>query len=549
MRQYFILLFMAISMAGCRTVADKGALKSGPSVSGRPVPQGGAFFVNNCDKGGHTGPVIGKGWAFDLREGCYLNCRSKEAAIQDFLRQLKWHRVYGDVELLTQRDALGGQMARFYHEKLRMRGLKAHSFAKLERKDVFDGSAWQRAGIEPGDLFLNMNFGQPNHAGIFYSKRGIAHARLVVEVTPTSITTFDGGWKKFSTMSQVGSQVVWLRPRRELLQPGDIEKIKRWAKTLEPLEYDNTLVDDLKEYREILHRQIDQGASPLAAREAAMSFAKANGKAPLGWEESFSFSPPTGLYCSEGAAAIFSYLGFRQYGENILDQLTVYSSDGSLPDWTIYEDALSGFGADSDRDIYMMHKLFYAYFRAFDEGRRAGVVVIPGITDAKSLSFAAAAKANFKAVERDSGAADHFATQLAAMSQALKANPHKGAMQADLDQLQAGLQQSVQALNAKAGVKMNLTQALYQMFYANNIYGPHSFLENAKHFDLKGVFYNTDLKGKGQALYIADWWLDSLGQGRQSANVSTTLFRIMDDKTLPEDRCIVGESAPVMTTE
>jgi hypothetical protein len=543
------LLILLTAAAGCRTVGSGSDVQSAPSVSGNPVPQGGPRLVNHCNQGGHEGPLVGRGWAYDLREGCFLDCKSKEALIQDFLGQLRRHRVYGDIELLRQKDPVGAAMAARYQEYLKGRGIKPHSLARLERKDILDGSRWQSYGIKPGDIFLNMNFGQPNHAGIFYSKRGIAHARLVVDVKDDQLTTFDGGWQAFSKMPQVGSQIIWLRPRQEHLGQGDIASILRWAKTMEPLPYDNTLVDDLKEYRAVLHARLDQGASPKAARDEAMTHAKTNQKPPFGFAESFDFKAPSGLYCSEGTAAIFSYLGFRQYGENILDQLTAYSADGNLPDWTIYQDALSGFGADSDPDIYMMHQLFYGYFKTFDQGRQLGIIEVPGMANARSASFAEAAKANFLAVAADQGASDHLRTQIEAVRAALAQDPKQADAVKQIDQMLGGFQVAAQTLSERSGSRLNLSQALFGMFYANDIYGPHSFFENSKYFELKGVFYNSDLKGKGQALYIADWWLQTVGQARQTANISTTLYRITGDASLPADRCIVAEPAPVMPTE
>ncbi len=539
------------ALVGCKSLNSREAsdIQSTPVAGGAAVPQGGTVVENLCNKGGHKGPTTGKGWVFSYREGCFLDCSSKEAIEQDFLDQLKAHRVYGDPAYLAAKDPEGARVATFYQSRLQKLGLKANSFARLTRKDVFDGSNWQGVGIEPGDIFLNMNFGQPNHAGIFYAKRGIAHARLVVDVKGGVITTFDGGWKQFSQMKQVGSQIVWLRPRTQFLKPGDKENIVKWAKTLEPDEYDNTLVDDWKEYRSYLNSQLDQGINQFVARDKAMSFARDKHIAPFGFDESFTFRAPSGLYCSEGAAAIYSYLGFRMQGENIIDQLTAYSTDGSVPDWNIYEDALSGFGADSDKNIYMMHKLFYNYFQIFDLGRKKGLFTVPGLKSSQAATFSEAAKANLKAVEADGGANDHMAQQLAQLESALAQDGKEAAQLEAVRQLRAGLNDAVAALSQKSQTTMNLSQALYTMFYSNMVYGPHSFFENGKYFELKGVFYNTDLKGKGQALYIADWWMSTVGKASLSANISTTLYRVSEKGTAPAGRCVVGEPAPVMETE
>ncbi len=546
----FLFSFL-LGVTSCKTVPNKASSEAltSPTAGGKVVQQGGTIVRNLCNAGGHQGPTTGKGWVFNYREGCYLDCSSREAIEQDFLDQLRNHRIYGDLSILEQRDPEGARIAKYYQSKLMKQGVTPNTFAKLTRRDVYDGKNWQDVGILPGDVFLNLNFGQPNHAGIFYAKRGIAHARLVVDTSEGKITTFDGGWEKFSTMPEVGSQVVWLRPRKQFLKPGDVENLVKWARNLETDPYDNTLVDDWKDFRVFLNKELDNGTDQFMARDKAMSFAREKHVPPFGFDESFSFKAPSGLYCSEGAAAIYSYLGFRLRGESIIDQLTAYAPDGSVPDWNIYEDALSGFGADSDQKIYMMHKLFYNYFQIFDLGRKKGIFTIPKLANSQTATFADAAKANLRAVEVDGGASDHMSQQLIQIETVLSQDPKEISLLTDVRQLRAGLSDAVSALSQKSNSSLNLSQALYTLFYSNLVYGPHSFFENSKYFDLKGVFYNTNLKGKGQALYIANWWMSTVGKEALSANISTTLYRISDDPKVPKGRCIVGEPAPVMETE
>lgn len=544
------VVFVA-SAVSCKTATPivSKALDT-PTVVDEFVTQGGAIIVNNCNAGGHTGPTTGTGWTFDKREGCYLDCKSDAAMKKDYLKQLKAHRIYGDFATIGAQDPRAEAIARYFAEKQEAKGIKMTRFDHLDESILRDGSKWMEYDIQPGDILLNFNFGQPNHAGIFYSKRGISHTRMVVKVTPSRIYTFDGGWEHFTQLKEVNAQTLWLRPRAEFLKDGDIENVIKWAKTMEPATYDNALVDDWKEFRVELNKQLDvPNQSNFDARDNAFKWADLHHKAPGTLANSFTFVPPSGLYCSEGTAGIYSYLGFRQFGETAMDIMTAFSMDGSLPNWSLYGDALSGFGADSDQNIYMMHQLFFAYFNAFDAGRRHGIIQIPGVADATQLTFAEAAEKNLQAVEADNGGAnDHIKAQLDTLENALAAaGPPEAEMLNNLQKLKEGLTQAKLALSERMGVQMNLSQAIYTLFYANKAYGPHTFFENSKYFELKGVFYNSNLEGN-QALYISDWWMDTVGTDPIKANIQTTLYRIVNDPTLPDDACVVAEKAPIIST-
>ena len=118
-----------------------------------------------------------------------------------------------------------------------------------------------------------------------------------------------------------------------------------------------------------------------------------------------------------------------------------------------------------------------------------------------------------------------------------------------LQALRAGLKVVADNMSQQAGVPVNTSLAIFNVFYANKSYGPHTFFENKTHFDLKGVFYNTNLKGN-QALFVSDWWLQTFGQPRLSANVQTTLYRIKKNaRNLPADRCVIAEKAPLISTK
>ncbi len=569
MRRKIIVLVGLISFAACKTPGDSGSdILSKPQVNNQPIDQGGKVIGNKCNAGGHEGPTTGAGWPFDAREGCFLDCKNITALKADFLDQLKNHRVYGDINLITAKDADAGLAAEHFSKVVSARSGEMNRLGTMKPSQLFDGAGkeWQKAGVQVGDIFINLNFGQPNHAGIFYSKRGMAHARLVVEVGKTHIKTFDGGWNRYTKIEEVNSQTVWLRPKAKFLKPDDMKDLVKWAKVMEPLDYDNTLTDDWKEFREILHKHLDETIDKVdrdgkitkinkydnfTARTMAYSDAQTAGFNPTGYQSTFTFQPPSGLYCSEGTAGIYTYLGFRQYGETAIDIVSAFSRDGSLPDWKLYEDALSGFGADSDKNTYMMHKLFFDYFTVFEAGRKAGAIIIPGLADSKAGTFAEAAEANLQAVAADNfGTSNHMDKQLEAFEAALAAaGPSQAPMVQQLQQLRAGLKAVADNMTQQAGTTVNTTLAIYNVFYANKSYGPHTFFENKKYFEFKGVFFNTNLKGN-QALFVSDWWLQTFGQPKLSANVQTTLYRINKQaRNLPSDRCVVAEKAPLIPTK
>lgn len=546
MRTTLACAFLAVVAVACKST--NSAVLETPVAEGEAVEQGGAVVKNKCNAGGHAGQTTGTGWVFDAKEGCYLDCKSEAALKKDYLKQLHSHRVYGKYDLIAAQDPAAAELAKYFAESQAAKGVKLNRFDGLTEAQLFDGAKWKTMDIRPGDIFLNMNFGQPNHAGIFYSKRGISHTRLVVDVKPDAIYTFDGGWEHFSKLKEVNAQTVWVRPRASKVSQTDLKNLVKWAKTMEPAPYDNALIDDWKEFRVVLHKLLDQNVSQAQARKQAFAWAAENNKAPGSMRDSFTFVPPSGLYCSEGTAGIYSYIGFRQYGETAVDIITAFSKNGQLPDWKLYEDALSGFGADSEESIYMMHKLFYEYFRAFETGRKMGVIRIPGIDDATSMTFAKAAEANLVAVEADGGASNHIDTQLNDLDAALaQAGEAQATTRSQLQQLRAGLEQARTSLVQRMGTEMNLTQAVYALFYSNRAYGPHTFFENGKYFEFKGVFYNSNLQGN-QALYISDWWMQTFGQPMLKANIQTTLYRVTGNQSLPDDQCVVAEKAPVIKT-
>lgn len=546
-----IALLALLSFAACKTTTDSGSeTKNVPQIAGKEVSQGGKVIKNKCNKGGHEGPTTGTGWPFDPREGCFLDCKNITALKKDFQAQLQAHRIYGDPQKIEALDTEAGRIAKFFAKKQAAKGAKMNRFDTISTRKLFDGADWTKLGIQPGDIFINMNFGQPNHAGIFYSKRGLSHARYVVKVTPKQITTFDGGWNKFTTLTEVNSQTIWLRPKSSKLKPNDITDSLKWAKLMEPLDYDNNLTDDWREFRVLLDQHLSAGDDNFTARDKAFTEAQAAGISPKGYQDTFAYIPASGLYCSEGTAGIFSYLGFKQYGETAIDIATSFSEDGSLPAWKIYEDALSGFGADENKDTYNMHKLFFDYFTVFDAGRKAGVIKVPGLTDSQSVTFGVAAEANMKAVITDNfGASNHIDKQLEDFEKAAAAGgPTQAVLQGQIQALRGGLNAIAGNMSQKTGSPVNSTQAVFNVFYANKSYGPHTFFENSDYFDFQGVFYNTNLKGN-QALFISDWWLQTFGQPKLKANLQTTLYRLKKDPTLPDDRCVVAETAPLIKTK
>lgn len=512
----------------------------------------GASTLQNRPEGGGGGnsPT----WVRSPKEGKFLDCKSESAMKKDYLGQLQRHLVYGDLTQVRQADPVGADMSTFYMDNLKNLGIKTNTFASLTEAKLFDGSkgfeftvGTKKVKPQAGDVLLNFSFGQPHHPGYFYSKRGIAHARLVVGYSPRGeLLTFDGGWQGFSKLKQVHSQTIWLRPNPRYIKQGDIDHIVKWAKLMEPVPYDNTLTDDWAEYRSRLHKSLDGGMSQVRAREKALSEAKTEGFAP--GESPDSFIPPSGIYCSEGTAAIFAYLGFRMYGETAFDIISKFSRTGELPSWAAYADALSGFGADSDPNTFMMHNLFHSYFSFFEKARK-GLISVPGPDgfNGSTAGFAEAMKVNISAAMSDGGASDLLAKQLDEAAEKLAGDA------AELEKvvkLKEALLQVAQQTGQLVGANdFNITKAVYLVFFRNLAYGPHSFLENGKYFNLMGVFYNSDLQSGYQAKWISDWWVAPYGQPRQSANISTTLYRLSPEKPgLPDGECVPAEVAPIIRT-
>jgi hypothetical protein len=524
-----IVLAVTHLLFGCK-LRDPNALKNDSSSS----PGGGA-----------------PSWTASPKEGRYLSCKSEQAMKRDFIGQLQRHYVYGDVQKIKSLDSSAGEALEYYQNSLTAQGVKSLTFANLDETKVFDGSkgfSFLVNGVQTrpqaGDILLNMNFGHPDRPGNFYSKRGMAHARLVVGyLTTGELVTLDGGWKRFSVLSQIHSQTVWIRPKSEYFNATDRQNLVKWAKLLEPVKYDNTLTDDWSEFRKRLHSYIDSGLDRVAAREKALDDAKTNAFAPGASPD--SFLPPSGIYCSEGAAAIFAYLGFKMNGETAFDMISKFSKLGKLPSWAVYADALSGFGADSDPNTFMMHNLFHSYFSFFDSGKQ-GLITAPGL-DLASMNFSDGMKANIQAAMADGGASDLLSKQLDEASAKLLSDPPA---KAQVDQLKASLLQVSQTLGQQFGVaNFNITKAVYALFFQNLAYGPHVFMESANYFDLVGVFYNSDLARGYQAKWIADWWLNPYGQPRQEGNISTTLYKITADPALSDDECVPGLKAPLLPTK
>lgn len=572
-----ILLALMIPLSYCKPRNSSSEVASTPRVGNEAVAQGGLVVVNHCNpksgtKKGHEGNVTYpqgvQGWKFDEREGCFLDCKDEAAAKADFLSQLKNHRTYGDPKIVEKTDPQAAELMRHFAKMIQQKnkGVAPHSFASLTTENLYDGSKWTSLSDKPkvGDIFLNMTFGQPNHAGIFYSKRGLAHARLVVAIDNKSITLMDSGWGDFTVTKQVASQTVWIRPKSQYFSDKLAPSILKWATAMKRSPYDSNLYDDWVQFRGHLNGALDQGMSE--SKAAAFAFDKSSNDkfAPGGTTGASTFAPPSGLYCSEGPAAIFAYMGFRLFGENPLDIIRLFGNPNSLPEWGVYADALSGFGADEEEKSYMMHKLFYSYFEAFDRARKLGAINVEGVSadQLKSMTIDAALEANFKAytksfyegVQNPEGSrpdpmAGHIETLVTGAEQAVAANPESRKAKRELllaKQLKDGLAQATQGLASVAKRKMNTSDALYFMFYANQSYGPHTFFENSKYFDFKGVFYNSDLKSGYQALFISDWWLNNYEIGRQDANIQTTLYRYTGDASLGDKQCKVSEKAPLI---
>lgn len=551
LRSTLPLLHLALFLAlACRSTGPSATLEA-PRVDQKPVSQSSPFPENNCGNGGlaATGGT-GQGWNFDPRMGCELRCKNIKLLKDDFLQQLRTHRIYGDAALLEARDPQGAAIARYYQERQTKMGLNARPFAQVTREQLFSGKEWRtlKDPLQPGDVLLYMAFGTPNRAGAFYSKRGITHAALVVHINAEGFITLDSGATYMGLQREVNSQVIWLRPKPELLSESDRKNLGSWAKAMAPLPYDNLLIDDLKNFREELHARLDAGFPRAEALKQAFAAAERGKFAPLSLKDSLSFRPPSGLYCSEGVAHIFSYLGFRQYGDTPIELVTAFNAKGNLPEWDIYRDALDGFNAGAGPAL-VMHQTFWNYFRIFESSRKLGLFKIPGYGDAKAGSFAEAMHANLKAVNADKLTSDHIDKQLEQAILGLQNLPEQAVLKAEAEAVRQGLKEVAKNLSQGRSQPLNTSQAAYAIFMENKAYGPHTFLENSRYFDFKGVFYNTDAKSGAQARYVAD--LEQRFPGSDESfyiNISTTLYSLEPEADLPVDRCVLGEKLTFLST-
>lgn len=547
----FAFALMILLLASCRSTSGSSPQEAGETKD-RLISQSTPFPKNLCQEGGLQDVPAGPGWTFDPRMGCALSCASEQALKADYLQQLKSHRLYGDPDLIASIDPDGAAIARYYRQRQEKLGLDAGLFAKLSEEQLFDGNKWLAMpdGLRPGDILLNMAFGTPNRAGAFYTKRGIAHSALVVHVAKDHYVALDSGSESLGIRRQIPSQTVWLRPKAEFFAKGDVEKVIKWGKLFSPAHYDNYLIDDWKEFRKTLHSELDAGTSRDLALSKSFLAARKLAKPPLTMEETFTFQPKSGLYCSEGVAAIFTYLGFRQYGDSPIELITAFSEKGDLPDWGVYLDALGGFSADSGPAL-LMHQIFWNYFRLFETGRKMRLFDIPHYPVAWNGSFAKAIEANLLAVEKDQGKGNHVQKQLDKMVAALEKMPDQKELLAGAKQVQEGLQKLTAQLSEQRKQPLNLSQATYSVFMENIAYGPHTFLENKRFFELKGVFYNTDLSpgGYGQAPWVADLARENPEtKVKTTSNIATTLYRIDNKPGLPADRCVIAEKlAPLYT--
>jgi hypothetical protein len=429
----------------------------------------------------------------------------------------------------------------------------------LDTKKLFDGAKVLSSGNgneipQPGDVLLNMNFLNPYNAGTFYSKRGMIHARLVVNAVSTrsgvQLEILDGGWKKFSKLSQIHSQTIWLRPKADFFKADDVANLQKWAKLFEPVQYDNRLIDNLVEYRAMLNEVTEKllaqdengdGKPDLTqrqvqeiARKAAMDESSDEGFYPFGNPD--TEQPKSGFYCSEAGSDIFSYLGFKLYGEVPFEVATAFSSDGKLPQWKVYEEALSGFGA-GEGPVYMMHKQFFAYFSVLDAAWRKSILPLPQGYRGGKDNFAAIAWQNRENSLKLAAINPSMDPMLEQLDSLIEASAAHG----DLQLNRQALESKRELLNLVAQMQqvdnmpnLNLTGAVDLMFFRTKAYGPNHFLENGDYFELKGVFYNTDLEGGYQAKWIAD---------AGDVNASTTLYRINPSAPVANDGgCVLTET-------
>ncbi|MCB0394358.1 MAG: hypothetical protein KDD25_07350, partial [Bdellovibrionales bacterium] len=424
--------------------------------------------------------------------------------------------------------------------------LKAHRFVELNEENLFDGMDLLGNSQRPqvGDVFVNLRFPHPTMVGNFFSKRGIAHARLIVDVREANgeleIQTLDGGWGTYSHFQKIASQTLWLRPKPEFFEKSDEELLRVFAKSIEPLGYDSTLRDDLAEFRDRLYKSLDSRGmtreNQVTQREKYIRLLLGNGERDNRSIEDIvkGYYQTKGAreqkYCSEAPTDVFALLGFRQFGETVFENLVAFSPDGNIPDWAAYENALGGFDADKG-PILLMHKYFYGLFILFDKLTANGI--LPSLRNPqfvrvlnrkirdykrengvysegrslldfyKSLNFAtrmeiyrnSALDFNYKAPSKNRDAM--YDDIQGAYQAALQTGDEK--MASEVKQLVDGKDGVVQGLRAQYeslipfSTKENftLTDAINLFFFENRAYGPHHFVDNSQMFDLVGVFYTA----------------------------------------------------------
>lgn len=541
-----VIALALLGLSSCNLASRSSFdVKETPKIDGKVTKQGG-LTENLCNQGGHKGQTTGKGWTFDSRQGCYLNCKSRKIIEDDFLNQLKLHRTFGDINLVKELDPAAAETMETIRKSIKSKGFTPHDFSGLTKDQLYDGSDWKKLGIQPGDIFLHMFFGLPDHIGLFYSKHGVSHLSMVTKVTETGFWALNGG-QGMTFHTEVMSQSIWLRPKMigtKEQWSNDLKNLVKWSKTFENLSYDNTLIDDIAMFRSELDRQLDSKKSPLEARTLAFAYSATKKVPPFGYDQSFQFQPPSGQYCSEGAATIFSYLGFKLLGQSALESLGSFRKDGGLPQWEAYEDALVGIGAASDEKLRHMHLLYYNYFKKFDSLRKRGIVTLEGQPKFTEISFQKAALLNFEWASRGGGKSNHLLEQLksAMLSEQLKKSEKE-----ELKTLVEGLDKVTKVIATRKKQDINFTQALLHLYFVNKQYSPASFMENSAYFDLKGVFYNTNFGENSQALNVSTYFLQYLGGVTVSGNISTTLYKLdPDNSKLPDDRCEIGDQAPML---
>lgn len=478
------------------------------------------------------------------RYGNLLYCHDEEELKSDFLNQLKAHQIYGSPELIDNESI--AKTAAYYQKKHQEQfelghgpQLKKNLFSQLTTEQLFDGAKIfddDYEGILPqtGDIILNMDFLRSDNPGTFYSKRGMIHARTVlgsVELNRQKyLVLLDGGWQNLSLVKQVNSQSILLRPRAEFFKEQDRQDLIKWAIHFAPVPYDNQLIDNLSEFRNRLHKSIDNqvhsGANPelvrLRSRDRILERSSVENAnfAPFGKDKIDDYINPSGFYCSEAGSDIYTYLGFRLYGEVPFEVVTAFSGDGKLPQWSVYVNALSGFGA-SGTPVEDLHNIFFQYFSLLDFAWKNELLELPeGVDSYDDENFVEAMRANRNAaMSQISHGKDLLLEELNQLATHVAQNAE---LSGKVTLIREKLLEVTQALSQQSGENLNLTQATNQMFFQNKAYGPNHFLENGDYFDLLGVFYNTDLDSGYQAAWVAN---SHEGEERV-VNRSSTLYEI-----------------------